>query len=64
MYSMLHLALILTEQARSKKDLLYGFWKKNYYRTQASSPERVSSTLPTPVANHSTAYIFRNKQCT
>ena len=31
---------ILTEQAWSVKDLLYGFWGKLFFRDKAGSPER------------------------
>ena len=48
---------ILTEQAWSMKDLLYGFWGNISCGTSQLVPSRQdSSILPVQVANHSTGY--------
>ena len=48
---------ILTEQAWSINNLLYGFWRKFFLRDAAGSPSgRDSSSLPARVANHSAGF--------
>ena len=48
---------ILTEQAWSIKDLLYGFWGHFSCRTQQVVPSgQDSSILPARVANHSAGF--------